>query len=227
MNVLAIIPARGGSKGIARKNLRLLGEKPLIAYAIDAAQGSSLIGAIAVTTDDPEIAQVAHEQGCTVIDRPSTLAQDATPMVPVILHALEEWTKAGAEQPEITVLLQPTAPLRTARHIDEAVQLLIDDDAGSVVSVCPVPGHFSPDWQLAISNTGELEMHGGGMLSTIPTRRQDLRPTYYRNGAVYAFKTAPFIEDQSLYIAPCKAYRMAPPESVNIDSEADFWVAEG
>jgi CMP-N,N'-diacetyllegionaminic acid synthase len=226
MDILGIIPARGGSKGVPRKNLRLLAGRPLIAYTIEAASSSNLLRDFLVSTDDGEIAEVAQTLGAKVLQRPPELAQDDTPMAPVLEHAVRWYAEQEGELPEVAVILQPTAPLRRSAHIDACLQLLLDCDAGSVVSVSPVPGHFHPAWQYTVTPEGELRMFTGEALAQIPTSRQDLSMTYSRNGAMYAFRTAGFLEGHTFYVPPCLAYRMKAEESVNIDSEDDFWLAE-
>jgi CMP-N,N'-diacetyllegionaminic acid synthase len=226
LEILGIIPARGGSKGVQRKNIRSLAGKPLLCYAIDAAQTSRSVGRVLVSTEDEEIARLAVDLGCEVLKRPIELAQDDTPMVPVIRHAIDAFGKDEGYQPKITVILQPTTPLRRAEHIDEALDLLLRSDAGSVISVTPVPGHYHPEWQFVISEKGELETYKGFKLHELKAYRQKLQETFTRNGAIYAFHTSPFLERDTFYLQPCLAYRMAPEVSVNIDTEEDFWLAE-
>jgi len=223
--ILGIIPARGGSKGIPRKNVRLLAGKPLIAYTIEAAKGSQLLTRLVTSTDDPEIALMAQSLGSEVIKRPASLAQDTTPTLPVIQHVLQFLNQREHYHPDVTVLLQPTTPLRTSHHIDEALGLLENAHADSVVSVSLVPGHYNPYWQFIIQD-GELRLFTGQPLGQIITRRQDLPETYTRNGAIYAFKTILIFEQGNIYGDRCVAYVMHAEDSVNIDSEQDLWLAE-
>src|ERR687888_2652879 len=134
VQVLALIPARGGSKGIPRKNLATLAGRPLLAWTIDAALGSRAVTRTVVSTEDDEIAEAARSLGAEVLTRPPELADDDTPMQPVIAHALGE---LGA--PDVLVLLQPTSPLRRAEHVDEAVELLVATGADSLLSVVEGP----------------------------------------------------------------------------------------
>lgn len=224
-DVLALIPARGGSKGVPRKNLRTLAGKSLLAYAIEAAQGSASITRTVVSTEDEEIAAAARDLGCEMIRRPDALARDETPMKAVVEHALGV-LQQGGYKPDVTVLLQPTSPLRSAGHIEGALALLESRGAGSVVSVGPVPGHFHPAWQFALGEKGELRRYEGGELGALPARRQDLQPTFTRNGAIYAFRTAGFLSTGSFYVDPCLAYVMPAEVSVNIDQEQDLRWAE-
>jgi CMP-N-acetylneuraminic acid synthetase len=225
VKILGIIPARGGSKGVPRKNVRMLAGKPLIVYTIDAAKGSRLLKRLLVSTDDPEISRIARSFDCQVIERPAELAQDTTPMLSVIQHALRFLDERERYHPDITVILQPTAPLRTSKHIDQALRLLENPEIDSVVSVSLVPGHYNPHWQFIIQD-GELRLFTGQSFGQIIMRRQDLPATYTRNGAIYAFKTALLMEHKTIYGNHCHAYIMPPEDSINIDSEQDFWQAE-
>ena len=222
--ILGIIPARGGSKGVPRKNIRVVAGRPLIAYAIEAAKGSRRLSRFVVSTDDGEIACVARQCGAEVVLRPPELAADDTPMVPVVQHALQVLGAAG-EAYDYVVLLQPTAPLRTARHVDEALDLLIKTGADSVISVTAVPTHYSPHWQFVVDR-GLLRRYTGEPLRAIVKRRQDLPKTYTRNGAIYACKTALPLRGGDLYGERCVPYEMSPRDSVNIDSEDDLRLAE-
>src|SRR5215813_1841194 len=152
MGILGIIPARGGSKGVARKNIREVAGRPLIAYTIEAAAGSQELTHFVCSTEDTEIARIANDLGCPVLERPAELAGDATPMKAVIRQVLA----AVRPTPEIVVLLQPTSPLRTSAHIDCAIQMLVHADADSVVSVSRVAGHFHPEWQLKLDHDNQL-----------------------------------------------------------------------
>ena len=222
--VLGIVPARGGSKGVPHKNIRVLAGSPLISYTIEAAKGSRLLTHFVTSTDDQEIAEITRSLGSEVLMRPVELATDDTPMFAVIHHVLET-IKQSRRYYEYVVILQPTAPLRTSQHIDEVITLLQNSDADSVVSVSPVPGHFNPYWQFIVQD-GELHLFTGKPLSEIITRRQDLPETYTRNGAIYALRTALVFERGNLYGDHCIPYVMRAEESMNIDSEEDFRLAE-
>ena len=225
-DILGIIPARGGSKGVLRKNIRPLAGEPLIYYTVEAANRSSMLDRVVVSTEDEEIAGLAKGWGCEVQDRPVELSQDETPMLPVIQHVLEVLVSEEGYRPEITVILQPTAPLRRAEHIDDSLHLMMDTGAASVVGVSAVPAHYHPDWQFILNPQGELRTFSGRALDQILTRRQDLQRTFTRNGALYAIRTAMFQESGSLYPEPCVAYVMEREDSINIDSEEDFCLAE-
>lgn len=223
--ILGVIPARGGSKGVKRKNIHPLAGKPLILYTIEAARKCRHLSRLVVSTDDPEIAELVTTTGTEVLRRPEDLARDDTPMGPVIQHALRSLAEYGY-QPDIIVVLQPTAPLRRTEHIDDCLELMSTTSVNSIVSVRPVPGHFHPDWQFSISETGEVQTFSGRELDKLQARRQELSMTYTRNGAVYAVRKVAFNESESLLAPPCMAYIMAAEDSVNIDSDEDIWVAE-
>jgi CMP-N,N'-diacetyllegionaminic acid synthase len=226
VEVLGVVPARGGSKGISRKNLRLLAGHALIHHTFEAARSSELLTRVIVSTEDDEIAAVARSEGVEVLHRPEQLARDDTPMAPVLQHALRWLQDQEAYWPEIVALLQPTAPLRRGEHIDGALRLLLQRGANSVVSVCQVPGHYHPEWQFMCHDDGELVLWSGEPIEAIPSRRQSLPPTFTRNGAVYAMRTAVFLERETLYARPCVAFVMPPSASVNVDGLADFAMAE-
>lgn len=223
--ILGVIPARGGSKGVPRKNIRPLAGKPLIHYTLESARKSRLLDRLVVSTDDAQIAEFTISMGTEVLMRPDALARDDTPMVQVIQHVLTSLVEDGYH-PEIIVLLQPTAPLRRAEHIDQCLKMVSKTGVNSVVSVSLVPGHFHPDWQFIVSESGELQPFSNRSLDEVQTRRQELTTTYTRNGAIYAVRTAAFNAWESFLAPPCIAYIMAVEDSVNIDSEEDFWVAE-
>ena len=145
MKVLGVITARGGSKGIPGKNLKLLGGRPLIAYTIDAAQQSNALDRLILSTDDPAIAEAARALGCEVpFLRPPELARDDTPHLPVMQHAVEWLAAHDSYHPDLVLILQPTSPLRRAEHMREAVSLAQTSAADSVVGVSAVPVHYHP-----------------------------------------------------------------------------------
>ena len=227
--ILGVITARGGSKGIPGKNIKELAGKPLIAYTIESARASGIFDRIIVSTDDEKIAEVARGYGCEVpFLRPAELAQDATPHVAVLQHAVSFLKEKENYVPDYVVILQPTAPLRTSVHIREAAELLQATGADSVVSVCEVPGHFNPRWQFIIDNSNHLNIFTGEPFSDIVRRRQDLSRTYARNGAVYLFKTGLLFDPAkpNFYGKNVAAYVMKPEVSVNIDTMEDWEEAE-
>jgi CMP-N,N'-diacetyllegionaminic acid synthase len=212
VEVLGLIPARGGSKGFPGKNLAPLGGRPLVAWTLEAASGSDRLTSVVVSTDSDEIAESVD--GSPILARPPELARDDTPMRAVVDHALAE---LGA--PDVLVLLQPTSPLRRSEHIDEAVRLLLESDADSVVSVVEIPHRFGPESLMALEN-GRLVPLGGSA-----ARRQDKPRLYARNGpAVLAFRPDRLGDD--LYAGDCRAYVMRPEDSVDVDEPFDLELAE-
>lgn len=222
--VLGIIPARSGSKGIPKKNIALLAKRPLIEYTFDAARGSKLINRFILSTDSEEIAAVGRKNNIEVpFLRPKELSRDETPTLPVIKHALS-FMKDNLEYfAEIILILQPTAPLRKAKHIDEALDLLIKSEADSIVSVVEVPHQYNPHFIMKIKDGGLSFYKKDGIDFT---RRQDLPKVYSRNGAIYAIKVGPFLKENSLYGKKCLPYIMDFNESINIDTLNDFYIAE-
>ncbi|GJQ35132.1 MAG: acylneuraminate cytidylyltransferase family protein [Anaerolineales bacterium] len=221
--ILGIIPARGGSKGIPGKNIRMLGGKPLIHYAAKAARDSGLVDRLILTTDSPEIADAGKSLGIEVpFIRPAHLAQDDTPMFPVIDHALQFVENEGW-QAEIILLLQPTAPLRKAEHLQAAVRILIGTKCDAVASVVEVPQHYAPDFVLKLEE-GKLKpfLEGGERV----TRRQDTRPAYSRDGTIYAFRRDVFILKRSIYGDDCRPLIIPRDQSCNLDTLEDWEEAE-
>jgi CMP-N,N'-diacetyllegionaminic acid synthase len=224
LEILGLIPARGGSRGIPGKNLRLLGGRSLVARAVESGLESRLVSRLILSTDSGPIAEEGRRAGAEVpFLRPAELAKDETPTALVVAHALKWLEENEGTRPDILVLLQPTAPLRQARHIDEALSLLVSEGARSVVSVTPVPGHYHPSWQFSIRDGALFPFMETGK---VPPRRQDLPQTYTRNGAIYAAWTETWLTGTMAYGSGCVPYLMMPEESVNIDSPEDLELAE-
>jgi CMP-N,N'-diacetyllegionaminic acid synthase len=224
MSIVAVIPARGGSKGIPRKNLVRIAGRPLIAYAIEAARNAASVDRVLISTDDSEIADVARELGAEVpFLRPPELAADAAPMLGVLTHALA-WLESQGEAVEGLVLLQPTSPLRTARHIEEAIALFRSAPASSVVSVVEVPHRFNPVSVMKLSAQGTLSPFLGDQV--IATRRQDKPQAYARNGPVMLVCHPDSLRSGELYGASCLPYLMSEEDSLDIDSPQDLLLAE-
>lgn len=219
--ILAVIPARGGSKGIPRKNIRELNQKPLIAYAIEEAAKSKYIDKLIVSTEDSEIAQVSKQFGADVpFMRPIELAADDTPGIHPILHALNWFHEKGCYFDYI-MCLQCTSPFRKAEHIDEAIEKLVNEAADSIVSVCE--SEVSPYWMKRIEG-GILK----NFLSDIPfySRRQDTPKTYRLNGAIYLAKTEILYKYSNWYTENTIPYLMDKTTSIDIDDILDFKFAE-
>lgn len=217
--ILGLIPARGGSKGIPRKNIKLLGGKPLIQWTIDTAKACWGIKSLVVSTDDEEIARTVRGDA-RVLMRPRELARDDTPMLDVIHHAIAACELKGDD---IVLLLQPTSPFRSRAQIRHAIALLEEDNCDSVVSVREIPTKYAPEWALERGPgfAGGRWVVGG---DTRPTRRQDLKPTYYRDGEIYAFKAFGY-KDFPL-IGRVILQQIDDHEPCNLDEPEDWAEAE-
>lgn len=226
LKYLGVIIARGGSKGIPLKNIHPCAGRPLLAYTCDAATASQRLSRVILSTDSPQIAEVGRANGVAVpFMRPAELAKDDVGSIPVIRHALDFLAAEEGYVPDIVVTLPPTAPLRRAIHIDEAIDLLVKENSDSVVSVAPVPGHYNPHWQFRIVE-GQLTIFTGESLTEIVPRRQRLATTYTRNGALYVFWRRTLEKYGNQYGRDCLPYIMLPEESVNIDTMEDLVLAE-
>ena len=224
MTILAVIPARGGSKGVPRKNIRLLGGKPLLQYTAEAALAAKRLTKIILTTDDEEIAEAGRRCGLAVpFLRPPELARDDTPTLPVVQHAVR-WLEERGERFDAVCLLQPTNPLRSARVIDACIELLESSGADAVVSVLPVPDKFNPHWVYFRGDDGALRL-STGETTPIP-RRQLLPPAFHREGSVYVTRRDTLMERDSLFGQKVVGFAMKPEESVNIDTPEDWERAE-
>lgn len=220
--ILAVIPARGGSKGLPGKNIRELGGKPLIAWSIEAGRQSRYVDQLVVSTDSKEIAQVAELWGGNVpFLRPADLATDGAKGVDAILHAIH-WHQERGEFFDLVLVLQPTSPLRTARDIDRAVELLFEKSASAIVSVCPTDHH--PWWANTLPEDGSMKDFLRPELKN--TNRQALPEFCRLNGAIYLAEI-PFLEKTNSFITEGTfAYVMATEASVDIDTIFDLHLAE-
>jgi CMP-N-acetylneuraminic acid synthetase len=222
MQCLAIIPARGGSKGIPDKNIAMICGHPLIAWTIQAAKAVSEIDRLIVSTDSPIISQVAQQYGADVpFLRPAELAGDDTPSMDVIFHVLDHLDKMDKYYPDYVLLLQPTSPLRTGTDIRNAINLAIEKNADSVVGVCPVSQH--PYWMRTISEDGILLP-----FLQLPTasRRQELPGLYLPNGAIYLAHRDWILQKETFFTEQTYAYVMPPERSLDIDEPWDMHLAE-
>jgi len=220
-NILAIIPARGDSKGIPQKNVRLLCGKPLIAYTLEAALSSKLIDRVVVSTEDEEIAEVSKRYGAEVISRPSELAQDDTPSLPVYQHAIRHLEKMEDYCPEIIVILQPTSPLRIVEDIDRAIEGFMKAKYDSIVSVCEV--EHPPQWMYTLAgNRLKPVIKDGGNV----TRRQDAPKVYRLNGAVYVTSRDIIMKENRVLGRDTRAHIMPLERSIDIDTALDLKLAE-
>jgi N-acylneuraminate cytidylyltransferase len=214
VRLLAIIPARGGSKGLPRKNLLLAGGKPLIAWTIDVAKKSKYISSIALTSDDDEIIEVGKVLGCDyLIKRPIELATDTASSVDVVLHALSELPDY-----DYVILLQPTSPLRTSTDIDAAFDLLKSSNVPCCLSV--TEAEQSPYWMYRLDEAGKMT----SLLSSreMPSRRQDLPSVFILNGAIYIANVSWLIQSKSFFGGDSIGYQMPKNRSIDIDTIDDF-----
>jgi CMP-N-acetylneuraminic acid synthetase len=221
--ILAIIPARGGSKGIPRKNMQLLRGKPLISYSIHAALQSHTIQKTVVSTDDESIACAARQYGAEVpFLRPLHLSTDTATSVSVLQHAVRYLADKEEDPADIIVCLQPTSPLRSAEDIDQAVTLCLSTGADSVVSLCPAEHH--PYWMKTVVGNRVYPLME--VDDEKYPRRQDLPPVYQLNGAVYVTRRRILLEEDRLLGGNTLAYVMPRERSVDIDTPIDLKLAE-
>lgn len=224
MYVLGIIPARGGSKSVPKKNIRLLAGKPLIAYTIETAQKCKMLDRTVVSTDDAEIADVAKEYGGDVpFMRPKELSLDTSSMVPALQHAVSAIEKNENVRVDVVVLLDPTSPFRKIENIEECIQKLERENVDSVVTICEV--EHNPYFVM-------MELDGDRLVPLIKsdkviTRRQDAPTVYRLNAAVYAVKRDVLMNaDVSIITDNTMAVIMPHEQSTHIDHEIDFEFAE-
>ena len=222
LRTLGIIPARGGSKGVPRKNIRELAGKPLIAWTIEAAK-SSRLDRVIVSTDDPEIASTAEKFDAEVpFIRPADMATDLAPIIPVLQHALNFCEESG-NRFDAVMMLQAPCPMRLASDIDEAIsQMEADPDSTAVISVVPVE-ELHPARMKYIEDGVLIDPPFCEAYENQP--RQELEPTYLRSGAIYLVRRNTLMEDDSLKGTRCLAKIMPKKRSVNIDSPFDFELA--
>jgi CMP-N-acetylneuraminic acid synthetase len=247
--VLAVVPARGGSKGIPRKNLQPLGGRPLVAHAVQAGLGASLVSRVLCSTDDPEIAEVARQAGAEVpFLRPAELAQDTTEDWPVFVHALD-WLQAhDGWAPDLVVNLRPTSPLRTPRHVDDAIRLLLESRADSVKAVCLARQHPHKMWLLPASGGGTAPSTSGSAGPTSTRRsaahlepflktdfrlrrgpdvpRAELEDVYWQNGVVDVTRLEVIREQKVMIGRRVAGLVTEPEESIDIDTPLDLALAE-
>lgn len=218
--VYAIIPARGGSKGLSQKNVKLLAGKPLIAYSIEAAFQCPGISRCFVSTEDAKIKQVSLDFGVEVIDRPEEYATDQSQTHEVVRHALEELKGIG-NIPDYFILLQPTSPLRTSKHIQSCMNAFFASDVACVISVTETDHHPYKDF---VVENGLLQPLFD--VSSVEKRRQALPEVFRPNGAIYMMSSQLFIEKNSFFVPPALPFLMDREASIDIDTAFDLLMAE-
>lgn len=215
--VLAIIPARGGSKGLPKKNILDLNGKPLIAWSIEASLASKYITKTVVSSDSDEILNISKKYKANTLKRPTELASDTASSEEAVINAIKELKKAG-EEFEYLVLLQPTSPLRDRSDIDNALELLFDSEATALISVCETDNKLLKAFKE--NEAGYIE---GVSNNTFPfARRQDLPKTYMSNGAIYIIKIDEFLKYKTLFTKKTISYRMSKIKSLDIDTIDDL-----
>ncbi len=218
--------ARAGSKGIPGKNTRPLAGKPLILYIIEAALASRAFDRVILSTDDAVAADLARASGCEVpFMRPSELATDATPHLPVMQHALAWLRDNQGYSPDAVMTLLPTAPLCQPAHFRQAIALQQSTGADSVIGVDELPPHFNPMRVVTLDSDGWARLFvGGAPVKRRPGRRQDMPPAWVMNGAIYLFKTQFLFDpvEPNLYGDRVAAMVMPPPYGLNLDDPEDW-----
>lgn len=223
MRIIGLIPARGGSKGIPRKNIVPLGGRPLLAWTIDAATQAGCIEAVYVSTDDEEIAQAARRCGSAVIRRPAEHASDTASALAVMRHALAHIEEGGGEPIDALVYLQPTSPFRRENRIREAVDRFVATRADVVVTVCRVPHNMLAGSQFELLPDGTMS----GSTATGPLNRQQKRELWVRNGPAVLVAGSRYLRSaEGIYAGRVVGLPMDRFESLDIDDRDDLKLAE-
>jgi len=223
-NILGLIPARGGSKGLPRKNIKPLLGKPLIAWTIEQALASKYLDKVVVSTDDKEITEISKKYGAEIpFVRPKELAEDNAKGIDVVLHTID-WLKENdkKKQYDLIILLQPTSPLRKSDDIDRAIELLFLKEAKAIVSVCEVDHH--PLWANTLPEDGCMKNF---IRQEVMNKNRQELPIFYRlNGAIYLVYCDYIKEQESFFGEKTFAYIMPKERSIDIDNEIDFKLAQ-
>jgi len=219
LECLAIIPARGGSKGIPRKNIHPLGGKPLIAYSIEQVRRARLINRVVVSTDDTEIAAVSQGYGAEVVWRPAKISSDSASSESALLHTLEHLQKSEGYKPDILAFIQCTSPLTLAEDIDGTIQTLLDEGADSALAVTPF--HYFL-WMEQASG----DIIGINHDKQVRLLRQEREPQFLETGAVYTMRVSGFIQARHRFFGKTAIYIMPPERHLEIDEPVDFRIAE-
>lgn len=218
MNIITIIPARGGSKGIPRKNVRHIAGKPLIVHSIEQSMQSSLVIETFVSTDDDEIEAISAAAGATVIRRPAEISGDQATSESTLLHLIQVLSEIGKPEPDLVVFLQCTSPVRKPADIDNAIKTLIDRQADSVLSVSP-SHRFLWTEEDGIPRAVNYDfLHR--------PRRQDMPPQYIENGSIYVFRSQGFLDSGNRLFGKVALHPMDEEAAVDIDTFIDFKLAE-
>ncbi len=219
MECVAIIPARGGSKGIPRKNIHLLAGKPLISYNIQQARQARLVNRVIVSTDDAEIAAISYQYKAEIVWRPEEISGDIASSESALLHVLDYLKKSEGYQPDLVAFLQCTSPLTLAEDIDNTIQALLDEGADTALAV--IPFHYFL-WRLAEDGNAIGINHD----KRIRPLRQEREPQYLETGAVYVMRTNGFLETQHRFFGKTALYIMPAERRLEIDEAVDFQIAE-
>lgn len=222
ITVIALIPARGGSKGVYRKNLRKVGGKSLLEHTLAAAHCSKLIDKTYVSSEDSEILELSARLGAETIKRSMVFASDRASAIDVVRHFIDTLTEGLRRENPLIVYLQPTSPLRTSEHIDEALKKMVKVKKSTLFSVTELL--VSPYKSFKIDENGQLQSLFDEKLSNC--RRQDLPPTYRPNGAIYAFRISDFLKRGGFPSNGSVPFVMSELESVDVDTEEDLIVVE-
>lgn len=224
MRILGLIPARGGSKSVPGKNIKILKGKPLLQYTVEAAKDSKKLTSLILSSDDKAIINVAKQLDLEVpFKRPAHLAKDKSPTLGVIQHALEFYQNQNIHF-DAVCLLQVTSPFKTGAFIDAAITKFIESNCDALVSVQKVPDEYNPHWTFKENEAGNLDLFTGE--EKIISRRQDLPKIYHRDGLIYITKASVLLEQNSLYGSKL-AYIKSPLDyTINIDTMEDWKQAE-
>ena len=218
---IALIPARGGSKGIPRKNIRTLAGKPAISWTIECALISKQFERVIVSTDDAEIANISKQSGAEVpFLRPHELASDTATSLDVVLHTLNWLEHHGSIKPDFVMLLQPTSPLRETSDIQRAMDLIRNANAHAVVGVCPAV--HPPHWLRKIDAEGRIQ----NWLAEEANRRQDSEVLYQINGSIYLINRYILEKERTFFPEDTRALIMPQERSIDIDTPWDFYLAD-
>ncbi|MCH3881944.1 MULTISPECIES: acylneuraminate cytidylyltransferase family protein [Tenacibaculum] len=224
MRILGLIPARGGSKGVPNKNIKLLGGKPLLQYTSEVALKSKNLKNVVLSSDSELIIEVGKKLGLEVpFIRPTDLAEDKSPTLPVILHALEHFENKGIYF-DAVCLLQVTSPFRTLAFVEKAIETFIEKETDSLISVLEIPHEYNPHWAFTETKEGNLSIATGD--KTIIPQRQKLPKAYYRDGSIYITKTSVLKEQNTLFGDSISYIESSKENHVNIDTVEDWERAE-